>query len=906
MGTPATYRVRSTLRGIEGPLTASAVVSMAKAGLIREGDEVEAAPGKWLPVTSSPPVRDAIRERRGDRMFLTAASSAAALVSLRFAAGQLTSDSKGLAVLLAVAAQHPVRDVAEHAACLLQEHDPDNLGLIARRVLRVRVSRGHIWPGNVRMAIARALSEEQWREFVMAAREVRHHTESFGGVWQRDTGLPTSLADALNGRDRELPTSLGEASEAIIRQADGADAEETVWSINASGYPIVDVEGLSSRAQDLLKVARNVDLSNTPLVRIPGWLVCRAGSLNLSGSAVSVLPELEGDYARFRHDQYELSDDHEKCDLDLSRTSVTRLPDSWNESRFIDSLTLDRCPLHDASFESMPTVSSLSAQGCRLRQISKCGGVPARLDLSDNPLDHIPECIASMRRLRSLTMARCMIPEIPAWLEDRKEPLHHLYLSGNPIRSISFRRGYAPVRHTLDLSYCRISDVAAGSLSRPFAGSSELIVGELNLSNNRLQTLPAMWYPKVLDVSSNPLQALPEPLNTFDYDPTKEPDPDEQDPEQDWFESSAGPLAVTASETMIEVVPDSLSGLPLGRLSLSGCARMRSLPAAVVRMGTLHSLDLSGAPIVEVRGEAAELAAPMASEEFRSWLEEQQADSLSLCMSRSRAACVGLVAGHIDRPFTLDLSGAFAKSIGRDDLSGSVTELNLSESAVESLPESIGDFKALTSLDLSGTPIDRLPPDLGSLRNLESLSLPPLDPSAYPSGLEGLQSLKRLHISGYRMARIPDFVFELGALEVLTVSDSSIQELPVELARCRSLTIIDIKNAAACRVHGAVMALPALERVDLSARGVVSFDAIPAGCNIRHLSVDGPEVHMPDSVEGFDSLNQLELSAVALYVPHSLFRLTSLTGLSLGWQESAGKFELLRRLPAGTRALIQM
>ena len=92
MGTPATYRVRSILRGIEGPLTASAIVSMARAGLIRDGDEVEAAPGKWLPVTSSPPVRDAIHERRGDRLFMTAASSAAALVSLRIATGQLTSD----------------------------------------------------------------------------------------------------------------------------------------------------------------------------------------------------------------------------------------------------------------------------------------------------------------------------------------------------------------------------------------------------------------------------------------------------------------------------------------------------------------------------------------------------------------------------------------------------------------------------------------------------------------------------------------------------------------------------------------------------------------------------------------------------------------------------------------------
>jgi hypothetical protein len=100
-----TYRIESRTRDVEGPLSAAAIVGMARVGLVGPEDRIEHSPGVWLPMTAASEVRLAIQQRSaGDRRYLTATSGAAALVSLRFAAGTLVQDERGRAELLAVAA----------------------------------------------------------------------------------------------------------------------------------------------------------------------------------------------------------------------------------------------------------------------------------------------------------------------------------------------------------------------------------------------------------------------------------------------------------------------------------------------------------------------------------------------------------------------------------------------------------------------------------------------------------------------------------------------------------------------------------------------------------------------------------------------------------------------------------
>jgi Leucine-rich repeat (LRR) protein len=905
VGEAATYRIDSAVRGIEGPLTASAIVSMARAGLIREGDRVEASPGKWLPVTASPPVRDAIRERRGDRMYLTAASSAAALVSLRFAAERLAADSNGRAVLLAVAAQHPASEVAEHAATVLVQHDPLLLGPIARHAMRVRRSDGDWARDQVQKAIVSILADTGWVEFAAAAREMAS-CSSFAGIWYRHFRPPIV---ALKARRQVLqgswrPTSLAEASDAIVRQYEHQrEAEQFPYhSIDATGFPIEDLDKLPSRVQDILRTADNVELGNSPLRRVPVWLLCRTGSLDLAGCPIASLPELSTaeseEWNRLCEDEGD-----GKIHLNLARTQVSRIPKSWTEVERFQGIVLDQCPLDERSFGELPSLETLSATDSGLRDIEAFGGYVSDLNLSGNPLGRIPDCIKEIcEGLVRLTMSRCGILEIPAWIEEVESPIDCLDLSENPIRRVDFQRGRAPVRSELNLSQCRIVEVTPRSFGTWFRDASGKIAGNLNLSGNLLRELPPMWYPAVLDVGRNPLQALPEPLNTFDYDPASEADPFS-------FGEPTCTFSVSANQTDISALPPCFEDLPCTFLSFSECPELKSLPNTLLKMDTLSTIYLDQVPLEEV-SRTDQVVGGSWSPEFRAYVTKQAQMQRSISVTASRTGSkfpLRELFGHCDCPLDLRLSETALRVLAEGDISHSMTSLDVSGSAIEVLPARMGSYSALTELDLSNTLLKELPCDLGELKSLQSLKLPALDPSQYPEGLEGLSGLRSLELCGSALVRIPDFVHRLPALEELVITDTSIDELPEQLGRCQTLNRVSITKALACRVPESVLRLPGLTSLQVSGVASVSFESIPKGCALRELSVtECGRLAMPDSVDGFANLHALTLSANIADIPDAVCELPSLTSINLGredgYDDRPGTAALRRRLSAGARA----
>ena len=58
-----TYRIDSLSRGVEGPLSAAAIVSMARVGLIHPDDRIENVPGSWVSVMAARQIREALAQR---------------------------------------------------------------------------------------------------------------------------------------------------------------------------------------------------------------------------------------------------------------------------------------------------------------------------------------------------------------------------------------------------------------------------------------------------------------------------------------------------------------------------------------------------------------------------------------------------------------------------------------------------------------------------------------------------------------------------------------------------------------------------------------------------------------------------------------------------------------------------
>ena len=66
-----------------------------------------------------------------------------------------------------------------------------------------------------------------------------------------------------------------------------------------------------------------------------------------------------------------------------------------------------------------------------------------------------------------------------------------------------------------------------------------------------------------------------------------------------------------------------------------------------------------------------------------------------------------------------DVSHSEKNSFGYVIINGQITELNLQNIALSSLPEEIGNFSSLLSLDLSKNELLYLPETFGNLRSLQ-------------------------------------------------------------------------------------------------------------------------------------------------------------------------------------------
>jgi len=208
---------------------------------------------------------------------------------------------------------------------------------------------------------------------------------------------------------------------------------------------------------------------------------------------------------------------------------------------------------------------------------------------------------------------------------------------------------------------------------------------------------------------------------------------------------------------------------------------------------------------------------------------------------------------------TLNLSGC-ASLKKCPETARKLTYLNLNETAVEELPQSIGELNRLVALNLKNCNL---------LVNL-------------PKNMYLLTSLLIADFSGCSsITRLPDFSRNI---RYLYLNGSAIEELPSSIGDLRKLIYLDLVGCNRLKnLPSAVYKLVCLEKLDLS--GCSCITEFPkVSNNIKELYLDGTAIReIPSSIECFCELNELHLRNCKQFeiLPSSICKLRKLQRLNL-------------------------
>ncbi|GAA4417945.1 hypothetical protein GCM10023187_50850 [Nibrella viscosa] len=259
--------------------------------------------------------------------------------------------------------------------------------------------------------------------------------------------------------------------------------------------------------------------------------------------------------------------------------------------------------------------------------------------------------------------------------------------------------------------------------------------------------------------------------------------------------------------------PDTVKALLLNQLELT------SIPDEVYRFPNLEELDLSRNSLNRIPGRLTRDIPHL--KRLSVMFNGLHADSLSFVKNRHLLALNIQGNKFTDIPVsvrqnrkleslwlgnnkltTLDISRI--RSLRR------LTDLNLYNVGLSSIPPQIRRFRRLKVLDLYYNKLTELPPSIGRLRRLEQLA-----------------------ISHNQLKTLPQSVRKLRRLQMLYAHHNQLSDLPARLNQLKALRIVDVGYNWFSTVPPVLSRLPSLEELDLSSNNL--HDLPGSLVNLRQL-----------------------------------------------------------------------
>ncbi|WP_427162498.1 COR domain-containing protein [Aliinostoc sp. HNIBRCY26] len=123
-----------------------------------------------------------------------------------------------------------------------------------------------------------------------------------------------------------------------------------------------------------------------------------------------------------------------------------------------------------------------------------------------------------------------------------------------------------------------------------------------------------------------------------------------------------------------------------------------------------------------------------------------------------------------------------------------VTELDLSNKNITTLPPEIGTLFNLRSLDLWNNQLRNLPAEIVELQNLRSLYLWNNQLNSLPPEIVQLTHLQSLNLSSNQLSSLPPEIVQLTHLQSLNLSSNQLSSLPPEIVQLTHLQSLNLYN----------------------------------------------------------------------------------------------------------------
>jgi small GTP-binding protein len=144
-----------------------------------------------------------------------------------------------------------------------------------------------------------------------------------------------------------------------------------------------------------------------------------------------------------------------------------------------------------------------------------------------------------------------------------------------------------------------------------------------------------------------------------------------------------------------------------------------------------------------------------------------------------------------------------------------VTELDLSNNQISSLPPEIVQLTNLQTLDISDNQISSLPPEIVQLTNLQFLNISDNQISSLPPEIVQLTNLQSLDIGGNQIRSLPREIFQLTNLQSLNIGGNQISSLPPEIVQLTNLQSLNIGGNQISSLPREIVQLTNLQSLDL-------------------------------------------------------------------------------------------
>ena len=123
-----------------------------------------------------------------------------------------------------------------------------------------------------------------------------------------------------------------------------------------------------------------------------------------------------------------------------------------------------------------------------------------------------------------------------------------------------------------------------------------------------------------------------------------------------------------------------------------------------------------------------------------------------------------------------------------------VTQLDLKESGLTTLPPEIGTLTNLKRLYLNGNKLESLPPEIGNLTNLNRLYLRDNKLESLPPEIGNLTNLTHIYLRSNKLTSLPPEIGNLSKLQGIFASENQLKSLPEEIEKLTKLNTLDLRR----------------------------------------------------------------------------------------------------------------